>query len=114
MLYWMKPQRAVIYVLPSNGQHGREGAYVAAKINGELIGAPDRAPSHLSNPWESFNSRRDKNYTYYIPVKEAYKGKELEIYIFGYDKENLSFNSELWISAYPYPWEKMKVVLNKK
>jgi hypothetical protein len=97
-----------------NGQHGREGAYVAAKINGELIGAPDRAPSHLSNPWESFNSRRDKNYTYYIPVKEEFKGKEMEIYVFGYDKENLNFNSELWISAYPYPWEKIKLVLNKK
>jgi hypothetical protein len=96
-----------------NGKHGREGAYAAAKIDGELIGAPDRAPSHLSNPWESFNSRRDKNYTYYIPVKEEYMGKNIEVFVFGYDKENLDFNSELWISAYPHPWEKIKLVLNK-
>jgi len=97
-----------------NGKHGREGAYAAAKIDGELIGAPDRAPSHLSNPWESFNARHDKNYTYYIPVKEEYKGKKIELFVFGYDKENLDFNSELWISAYPQPWEKIKLVLNKK
>ncbi|MBA7587203.1 hypothetical protein ES708_29221 [subsurface metagenome] len=97
-----------------NGKHGREGAYAAAKIDGELIGAPDRAPSHLCNPWESFNARRDKNYTYYIPVKEEYKGKKIELFVFGYDKENLDFNPELWISAYPQPWEKIKLVLNKK
>ncbi len=97
-----------------NGQHGKEGVYVAAKIDGELIGAPDRAPSHLCNPWESYNSRRDKNYTYYIPVKEEYKGKNIEVFVLGYDKENLEFNSELWISAYPYPFGKVKLVLNKK
>ena len=47
-----------------NGKHGKDGAYVAAKIDGKLIGAPDRAPSLLCNPWESYNSRRDQNYTY--------------------------------------------------
>ena len=102
------------FCIAINGQHGREGAYVGAKINGELIGAPDRAPSHLSNPWESYSARHDKNYTYYIPVKEEYKGKEIEIYVLGYDKENLNFNSELWLTAYPFPWEKIKLVLNKK
>jgi hypothetical protein len=97
-----------------NGQHGKEGAYVAARVNGELIGAPDRAPSHLSNPWESFNAWHDKNYTYYIPVKEEYKGKEIEVFVLGYNKDMLQFSSELWITAYPYPWEKIKLVLNKK
>jgi hypothetical protein len=97
-----------------NGKHGREGAYAAAKIDGELIGAPDRAPSHLSNPWESFNARRDKNYTYYIPVTGKFKGKNIEVFVFGYDKENLDFNPEVWISAYPQSWVKIKLVLNKK
>ncbi len=96
-----------------NGKHGKEGAYVAAKIDGELIGAPDRAPSHLSNPWESFNSSRDSNYTYYIPVKEEYKGKNIEVFVFGYDRENLDFKSELWISVYPLPWKRIKLVLEK-
>lgn len=97
-----------------NGKHGREGAYVAAKIDGELVGAPDRSPSHLSNPWESFSAWPDKNYTYYIPLKKEYQDKTLELFVFGYDKENLDFNSEVWISAYPYPWKKIKLELSKK
>ena len=92
----------------------RKGAYVAAKVDGKLIGAPHRAPSQLCNPWEGFNYRRDKNYTYYIPVKKEYKGKNIEVFVLGYDKSNLEFNSELWITAYPQPWEKIKLVLKKK
>jgi len=97
-----------------NGKHGKDGAYAAAKVNGKLVGAPDRAPSHLCNPWEYFNARRDGNYTYYIPLKEEYVGEKIEVFVMGYDKENLEFNPELWITAYPYPWEKIKLVLEKK
>jgi hypothetical protein len=97
-----------------NGKHGREGAYVAAKVDGKLIGAPDRAPSHLCNPWESFNARMDANYTYYIPLNTEYKGKNIEVFVMGYDKENLNYSPELWITAYPQPMEKIKLVLNRK
>jgi hypothetical protein len=97
-----------------NGKHGREGAYAAAKVDGKMIGAPDRAPSHLSNPWESFNARTEKNYTYYIPLNEEYKGKNIEVFVMGYDKENLDYSSELWITAYPQPMEKIKLVLNRQ
>jgi len=97
-----------------NGEHGREGAYAAAKIDGKYIGAPDRAPSHLCNPWEGFNSRSVSNYTYYIPVKEEFKGRNIEVFVLGYDKENTGFKPELWITAYPYPWKKMDLVLERK
>jgi hypothetical protein len=97
-----------------NGKHGREGAYAAAKVDGKWVGAPDRAPSHLSNPWEGFNARKDENYTYYIPLKEEYVGKNIEVFVLGYDEENLNYNPELWISTYPYPWEKVKLVLERK
>jgi len=97
-----------------NGKHGKEGAYVAAKIDGELIGAPDRAPSMLCNPWEGFSSRREANYTYYIPVNENYIGKEIEVFVLGYDKENLGYASEMWITAYPFPWEKKTITLERK
>jgi hypothetical protein len=97
-----------------NGKHGREGVYAAAKVDGKLIGAPDRAPSYLCNPWESFNSRIDENYTIYIPLKEEYRGKSIEVFVMGYDKENLNYSPELWITAYPQPMEKIKLVLNRK
>ncbi|MGQ1785360.1 hypothetical protein [Saccharicrinis sp. GN24d3] len=97
-----------------NGVHGKEGAFAAAKIGDELIGASDRAPSHLCNPWEYFNPRRDSNYTYYIPVNENYLGKEMELFVFGYDKKHLDFKPEVWITAYPFPWEKIELVLEPK
>lgn len=97
-----------------NGKHGREGAYAAAKVDGKWVGAPDRAPSHLSNPWEGFNTRKDENYTYYIPLKKEYIGKAIDVFTLGYDGENLDFMPELWISAYPFPWEKIKLVLERK
>jgi hypothetical protein len=97
-----------------NGEHGREGVFAAAKIDGEMTGAPDRAPSYPSNPWESFNSRCDKNYTYYIPLKKDYRGKNIEVFVFGYDKENIGFKPELWMTAYPYPWKKIELTLVKK
>lgn len=100
--------------VPINGVHGKEGAYVAAKIDGKLVGAPDRAPSMLCNPWEYFASGPSKNYTYYIPMKEEYIGKSIEIFVLGYDKANLNYKSEVWISAYPYPWERTKLVLERK
>jgi hypothetical protein len=97
-----------------NGKHGREGVYAAAKVDGKLIGAPDRAPSHLCNPWEGFNARTEKNYTYYIPLYEEYTGKNIEVFVMGYDKDNLDYSSELWITAYPQPMEKIKLVLTRK
>ena len=100
--------------VPINGVHGKEGAYVAAKIDGKLVGAPDRAPSMLCNPWEGFATGPNKNYTYYIPMKKEYIGKSIELFVLGYDKENLNYKSEVWISAYPFPWERTKLVLERK
>jgi hypothetical protein len=97
-----------------NGVHGKEGAYVSAKVDGKLVGAPDRAPSMLCNPWEYFSTGATKNYTYYIPMKKEYIGKSIELFVLGYDKANLNYESEVWISAYPFPWERTKLVLEKK
>jgi len=97
-----------------NGKHGIEGAYAAAKIGNQYIGAPDRASSYPANNWEFMTSKRDKNYTYYIPLDQTMVGKEIEVFTMGYDKENLNFNPELWITAHPQPWKKIKLTLDRK
>ena len=97
-----------------NGEHGVEGAYAAAMVDGELRGAPDRAQSYQSNTWEYINSQSDKNYTYYIPVDASDVGKSIDVYVLGFDKEHLDFKPEVWIAAYPIPYEKVKLVLKKK
>ncbi|PWD98461.1 hypothetical protein [Marinilabilia rubra] len=95
------------------GKHGVEGAYAAARIGGELVGAPDRAVSYPSNTWEYVNARRDENYTYYIPVDQEDVGKKIEVFVMGYDKENLQFSPEVWISSYPVPSKSLKLELIK-
>jgi len=96
-----------------NGKHGVEGAYVAAKIDGKLVGAPDRAVSFPSNTWEYVNARRDKNYTYYIPLKKEYVNKEIEIYVLAYDEEHQSIDPEVWLSSFD-PTEKIRLKLDRK
>ncbi|WP_439181948.1 hypothetical protein [Carboxylicivirga taeanensis] len=97
-----------------NGKHGIEGAYAAAIVGGELRGAPERAVSYPSNTWEYINAKRDKNYTYYIPVSDEDVGKKIEVFVMGYDKENLDLKPEVWISAYPQPFKSIKLELNRK
>jgi hypothetical protein len=96
-----------------NGKHGVEGAYAAARIEGDLVGAPDRAVSYPSNTWEYVNARRDENYTYYIPVDSEDVGKQIEVFVMGYDKENLQFSPEVWISSYPVPYRTLTLELIK-
>jgi hypothetical protein len=97
-----------------NGIHGTEGAYVAAKIDGELRGAPDRAQSYQSNTWEYINSRSNRNYTYFIPLDGSETGKDIEVYIIGFEEEFEDFNPEVWIHAYPVPFEKLRLKLERK
>ena len=93
-----------------NGKHGVEGAYVAAKINGEYVGAPDRAVSYPSNTWEHINAKQDQNYTYYIPLKTAYLNKDIEVFVLSYDAENADFKPEAWIWSHE-PDKKMRLSL---
>ncbi|MCD4770732.1 MAG: hypothetical protein K8R35_11270 [Bacteroidales bacterium] len=97
-----------------NGTHGIEGAYAALKINDEYIGAPDRALSYPSNTWEYINARATSNYTYYFPMDISYAGKKIEVFVFAYNKEMVGLSPEVWISANPLPYEKIRLTLTRK
>lgn len=94
-----------------NGKHGIEGAYAAAKIDGKLVGAPDRASSYPSNTWEYVNAERDANYTYYIQLDATQVGKKIEVFVMAYDEENTALKPEIWISAVGYAKEKIRIEL---
>ena len=97
-----------------NGKHGVEGAYIAAKINEKLVGAPDRASSYPSNTWEYVNEKRSSNYTYYIPLNKSYTGQKIEIFVMAYDKENTSFKPEVWLSTPNSGKEKIRIEFQRK
>lgn len=87
-----------------NGKHGVEGAYAALKVDGAYVGAPDRAVSYPSNTWEYINQRSDSNYTYYFPLDDSIIGKKVEVFVLGYQEDNLDFKPEVWVSANPAPY----------
>lgn len=96
-----------------NGEHGVEGAYAAVKIGGQIYGCPDRSPSYPANTFEYPVQEVTKNYTYYFPLTADMVGKKMEAFVIASDK-NTALSPELWISAYPVPYEKMQLKLIKK
>jgi hypothetical protein len=96
------------------GKHGVEGVYAALKVDGRLIGCPDRSPSFPSNTWEYANARRDKNYTYYVPITKDMIGKPIEAYVLAYDEKKTDLQPIVWVTAYPPPYESKVLELFRK
>ena len=104
------PQGAYLCVAV-NGNHGEEGAWAGFKIDGEYIGCPDRAPSFASNTWEYRNNTGNQNYTYYLPLTEDMKGKQIEAFAMTFGNQSETIKPEVWITAYPIPFESKNLVL---
>lgn len=94
-----------------NGRHGDEGAYAALRVNGKLVGAPDRSLSYRSNSWEHAVPVSESNYTYYFPLTEDMRGATIEAVVQVMKDGVSEFKPEVWITAYPIPYEKKELVL---
>lgn len=92
------------------GYVGNEGVYAAMKVNGDLIGAPDRAPSYPANTWELQVRPVEGNYTYYIPLKPEWSNQELEIIVLGTDYSR-SVNPFVWLNAPPVPTTSQRIII---
>lgn len=96
-----------------HGVHGREGAWVALRIDGRWVGAPRRAPSYPVNPWEYPVSQTDRNYSYFIPVTPDMPGKPCEIVVLAFDSQHLDFTPDVWLTAYPIPYQEKTLTLSE-
>jgi hypothetical protein len=102
-----------------HGPHGAEGAYAAVRAGDRYIGAPDRSVSYHASAWEAGVREHNSNYTYYIPVTSDMEGKEIDVVVLGVDKalnqpeRAESIRSEVWITAYPLPFETKELVLER-
>lgn len=94
-----------------NGRHGDEGAYAAVRINGKAAGAPGRAVSFPSNTWEYFNVEVDSNYTYYVPLSKGMVGKSIDVVVLVLKGGENAFTPEVYLTAYPIPFESKQLVL---
>jgi hypothetical protein len=88
------------------GKHGVEGAYVALRTaDGKFIGAPDRATSYPSNPWEFLNSKRPDNYTYYIPLTTEMVGQKFEVVVIASSACADDLKPVIWQTAHEIPYQ---------
>jgi hypothetical protein len=99
--------------IPLEGRHGREGAFVALRIGGRLVGAPDRSVAYLTNVWEFRVEAKAENYTYYVPVTPDMIRQKIEVVVLGLNKDMLDFKPEAWITSYPIPFESRELVLER-
>ncbi len=96
------------------GEHGNEGAYVAVRVGGKLVGASDRAVSFPSNTWEYYNEERDSNYTYMIPLRGDMTGEKIDIVVLVLKSGKNRFTPQAYLTAYPIPYEIKELILYRK
>lgn len=83
-----------------NGEHGRDGGWVAARLNGKLLGCSDRAVSFDCNVWEADYGLRQTgaNYTYYLPVTQEMIGAKLEIVALTLWQGRQHYHPDVWLT----------------
>ena len=112
--------RGSYLVVASIGHHGRDGAYAALHVDGRPVGAPSRAVSYPANPWEYGNHRAPSGLSYFFPVTDDMIGKKIEAVVMQFESEDKrravelgQLEPEVWITAYPVPYEAKKLVLEE-
>lgn len=96
-----------------NGVHGRDGVWVALRVDGKHVGAPMRAPSYPVNPFEYGVGLPEKNTSHFIPVTPEMIGKKCEVVVLGMDAKALEFTPDVWLTAYPAPYVKRILTLSE-
>lgn len=93
------------------GKHGKEGCYAAIRMDGKLIGAPNRAVSYPINPWEYPARSPETGYTYYFPLDESMLGKDLEVVLLGMKGGGTDLKPSVWLTArdLPFTAERVKI-----
>ncbi|MCE5326902.1 MAG: hypothetical protein LLG01_10865 [Planctomycetaceae bacterium] len=83
------------------GDHGRDGVWAAARVNGKPVGCPDRAVSFDSNIWEAdFGLRQvESNYTYYLPVTPDMIGAKIEVIAMSLWLGRQNIRPQVWITS---------------
>ena len=62
------------------GQHGDEGVYCCACLEGEYLATNRRAPDYKANIWEHRVCSAEEYTTHYIPIPADAGGKTIEVY----------------------------------
>jgi hypothetical protein len=85
-----------------DGEHGVDGAWAAARLDGRPIGCPDRAVSFDSNLWENDGGgvrHTSRNYTYFLPVTPEMIGRPLDLIVLTLKGGRNDYQPAVWITT---------------
>jgi hypothetical protein len=99
------------FAIPIYGRFGNEKAYAALRIDGAPVGCPRRAPSFPANTWEVPVRKTDGNYTYFCPVTADMLGKKIDVVVLLLKDGKEDVKPEVWLTAYPAPYEEKALIL---
>jgi hypothetical protein len=94
-----------------NGEHGKNGAYAALRMDGQWIGAPQRAVSYPAVAFEYPPASPSSNFTYFFPITPQMHGRSLEVVVLGLAGCDPALKPEVWTTTYPHPYESLEMVL---
>jgi hypothetical protein len=63
------------------GEHGDECVTCCAMVDGRLVGPVKRAPDFKANNWEHRVAPAPKNCTFYLPLPEDHRDKQVEVFV---------------------------------
>ncbi|WP_373494678.1 hypothetical protein [Aquiflexum sp.] len=93
------------------GDYGQDGAFAVISINDQLIGAYDRSPGFVANHWEHHLAEQNGNYTYYFKLTPEMVNQDVDVFVIGTKEVQNIERPQVWITAYPIPFEKKKLIL---
>lgn len=70
-----------------DGEHGEEGIYAVAEIEGRELGCPERASSYPAMAWECGVCDSDRGYTYYLPVTKEMTDRVVNVYLLEFSEK---------------------------
>jgi len=105
------PAGSYLCVAVEGNNGGEYGVVPGFKIEGKYVGTPDRAPSFNFNPWEGHRGTGGANRTFYLPLTEEMAGKKIEAYLVA--RKNLKIKPEIYVAAYPIPFDSRTLVLTQ-
>lgn len=62
------------------GEHGEEGVYCCACLDGKYLATNRRAPDYKANIWEHMVCQAKEYTTHYIPIPAEAAGKQIEVF----------------------------------
>ena len=96
------------------GEFGSEMVRTVLRTYTGVVGAKERAPSFPGVAWEAPVARTKANHTFYFPITEDLRGKEVDVSCLVLRGATSPQRVHVWQTCYPIPLANRKLELERK